>query len=123
MSDIEYECKKCGHIPSQKELQQGRCPICHPRPEPIQVKMEAPGMDVDSRPLGFQMNDIKEMREASGNVKIRSQLVSFLYELMRDHLTPGEVEGLVQRSQVSEVTYTNGWLARYAEHIASRLKD
>lgn len=69
-------------------------------------------------------NENDALRERSGNVKINSKLVSFLYELMRDHLPVGTVEELVRASeQESEVVYTNGWLAQYAEDLANRLKD
>ncbi len=63
------------------------------------------------------------LRERSGTVQINSKLVSFLYELMRDHLPPGTVEELVRASSESDVTYTNGWLALYAQDLANRLKD
>lgn len=65
---------------------------------------------------------IETMRERSGQVDINSYLVSFLYELMRDHLPAGTVEEIVQNStKDSDVRYTNGWLAKYAEDIAARL--
>lgn len=67
--------------------------------------------------------EIARLREASGNVEITSRLVSFLYELMRDHLPPGTVEGIVQTCSDPSVQYTNGWLARYAEDVAKRLLD
>ena len=63
------------------------------------------------------------MRERSEKIEIDSKLVSFLYELMRDYLTPGIVEKLVQASQEPHIVYTNGWLAKYAEDLANRLKD
>jgi hypothetical protein len=64
----------------------------------------------------------KELRERSGHVVINSYLVSFLYQLMRDHLTVADVEMLVRESEEeSVVTYTNGWLAKYAEDLANRL--
>lgn len=67
---------------------------------------------------------IDSLRKRSGTVKINSKLVSFLYELMRDHLPAGTVEQLVQASEdESECVYTNGWLAKYAEDLANRLKD
>lgn len=34
----------------------------------------------------------QKLRIRSGEVNIDSKLTSFLYELMRDHLPPGEVE-------------------------------
>lgn len=64
-----------------------------------------------------------EMLERSGKIKITNKLVSFIYELMRDHITPGVLESIVQNSLDSEVYYTNGWLALYAEDIAKRLTD
>ena len=62
------------------------------------------------------------IRERSGTVEIDSLLVSVLYELMRDYITPGVIEGIVQRSvHDTKVIYTNGWLAKYAEDLALRL--
>ena len=64
-----------------------------------------------------------EMRKRSGEIRIESRLVSFLYELMRDHVPLGIVESIVQASEKEpDVLYTNGWLAKYAEDIANRLK-
>jgi hypothetical protein len=63
------------------------------------------------------------LRQRSGHVVISSRLVSFLYQLMRDHVPPGIVEELVIESEDEpEITYTNGWLAKYAEDLAGRLK-
>lgn len=62
------------------------------------------------------------IRERSGNIEIDSILVSFLYELMRDHITSGVIESIMRNSiKESKVMYTNGWLARYAEDLALRL--
>ncbi len=69
------------------------------------------------------MTTQEALKNRSGNVTIRNKLVSFLYGLLRDHLPAGSVEELVEDSQVSEVTYTNGWLAEYAQDVANRLKD
>lgn len=67
---------------------------------------------------------IATLRERSGTVRINSKLVSFLYQLIRDHVPPGEIEKIVQESEDNpDVTYTNGWLARYAEDLSNRLKD
>ncbi len=65
------------------------------------------------------------LRKLSGEVIINSRLVSFLYMLMRDHLPCGEVEKLVQNDTdtFEDVTFTNGWLATYAQDLADRLKD
>lgn len=67
-------------------------------------------------------DEIKSMRRRSGHIDINSCLVSFLYELMRDHITPGQIEEVLQNSiNDPDVQYTNGWLAKYAEDIANRL--
>jgi hypothetical protein len=64
----------------------------------------------------------KSLKKRSGEVQIDSKLVSFLYELMRDHLPSGVVEKLVMESTYNIPTqYTNGWLAKYAEDLANRL--
>lgn len=57
----------------------------------------------------------------SGGVEDSRRLVSFLYELMRDHLPPGLVEEALRQSPARTTTYTNGWLARYAQDVADRL--
>lgn len=76
------------------------------------------------RNMSLQDDENAKLRESSGSVQINSKLVSFLYELMRDHLPAGEVEKIVRASDSEpNVVYTNGWLAQYAEHLANRLKD
>lgn len=66
-------------------------------------------------------NETDSLRSRSGSVKMDSRLVAFLYELMRDHVTPGEVEAIVQGCSDPNVVYTNGWLALYAADLAARL--
>ena len=69
-------------------------------------------------------NKSESMRERSGSVEINSKLVSFLYELLRDHLPAATVEELVRASEDEpNIVYTNGWLAQYAQDLANRLKD
>jgi hypothetical protein len=65
-----------------------------------------------------------ELRKISGEIDINSKLVSFLYTLMRDHLTPGVIEELVRDAQCGDgdCFYTNGWLAKYADYLANKLK-
>lgn len=64
-----------------------------------------------------------EMRDRSGTIRIKSHLVSFLYQLMRDHVPTATVEEIMLDSSDPDVIYTNGWLALYAEDIAKRLGD
>lgn len=59
----------------------------------------------------------------SGQVIDDRPLVSFLYELMRDHVSPGVLERLVRDSPGIDTTFTNGHLARYAQDMASRLLE
>lgn len=52
-------------------------------------------------------------------------LVTFLYVLMRDHLTPGVVEGIMlghveQGAPMQQ--FSNDWLAAYAVELARRLQ-
>ena len=64
------------------------------------------------------------LREQSGQVKCTGRLISFLYTLMRDEITPGKLEALVQVTESEgdcKNLYTNGWLAKYAENLAARL--
>lgn len=64
------------------------------------------------------------LRHKSGGVTSDDNLVSFLYELMRDHVTPGVVEQVMRNSVARiNVDYTNGWLAEYAKYIAERLRQ
>jgi hypothetical protein len=57
-----------------------------------------------------------------------TRLVSFLYELMRDHVPTSAVEGIVQRDEATnpgmgmdKCVMTNGHLAGYAVELADRL--
>lgn len=72
--------------------------------------------------------ELQRMREKSGSITDNRPLVTFLYRLMRDDLTPGKVEQIMLEAGIDEpvgtpktVTYTNGWLAQLAQDIAYRL--
>jgi hypothetical protein len=60
--------------------------------------------------------------EKSGSVELTGKLEALLYLLMRDHVPPGVVGGLLKELRGGPCTYTNGWLARYAEHVAGELR-
>lgn len=62
-----------------------------------------------------------KLREASGNMDSESKLIAFLYDLMRDHITPGAVEKLLRANENPNASYTNGWLAQYAQYVAAEL--
>lgn len=62
------------------------------------------------------------LRERSGYVTYNDKLISFLYELMRDHIPPGVIEEICCNSiNNCDTIYTNGYLAKYAEDLATRL--
>jgi hypothetical protein len=65
------------------------------------------------------------MTRMGPEVSSRDPLVGFLYVLMRDHLTPGTVEGIlmehVERAAEKERVFSNGWLAEHAKDVAGRL--
>lgn len=64
------------------------------------------------------------MREISGTIKDDDKLVCFIYQLGRDHLSLGKIEEIMMniKNEKMEYTYTNGWLAQYAQDVTSRLK-
>lgn len=70
----------------------------------------------------IEMSENHDLRKRSGEVNSDSKVVSFLYELLRDHLPAATVEELVRNSSVERVHYTNGWLAQYAKDLAIRLQ-
>lgn len=68
---------------------------------------------------------MKKLRERSGDIESEDPLVTFLYILMRDHVTPGVIEGIMfEHVQYDEGgnKFTNGWLANYCKDIAERLR-
>jgi hypothetical protein len=75
-------------------------------------------MDVRTATLESQ----ESLREASGRFQSSRPLVGFLYGLMRDLLPTGKIAELCREAvETAAATYTNGFLARYAEHIADEL--
>ena len=71
----------------------------------------------------MNQNETDALRARSGTVRFNSKLISFLYTLLRDHVSPGDVEKLVREAcSEPDVIYTNGWLALYAEDLAKRLE-
>jgi hypothetical protein len=64
------------------------------------------------------------LRVASGSARTNSRLVSFLYELMRDHVQPGVLQTLlVNTPPDTTAEFTNGFLAGYAEYLAGVLTE
>jgi hypothetical protein len=64
------------------------------------------------------------MKKRSGSVKSTDPLVSFIYDLTRDHVPSGIIEGIMNGlpKEGQEVEFTNGWLAEYSKDVADRLR-
>jgi hypothetical protein len=68
------------------------------------------------------------MHKRSGSVEDDDPIVSLIYILMRDHVSPGEMEKVVRDWEehcergIYASSYCNGWLASYAQDLSSRLK-
>lgn len=65
--------------------------------------------------------------ERSDAVETHDPLVSFFYELMRDHIHPGVVEDILKHSTtlsatLAQLRVNNGWLAQYAQDVVQRLQ-
>lgn len=61
------------------------------------------------------------MRDRSGRVSDRRPLVGLLYDLLRDHVPAGVLEKLVREQIDKQFDFSNGWMAQYAQDLASRL--
>lgn len=76
--------------------------------------------------LNREMVDVKSrdtlLKEASGSVTSNDPMVGFLYDLMRDYIRPGDIERAVENNLYRDTcTFSNGWLAKYAEDIVKTL--
>lgn len=75
----------------------------------------------------FSIEKNDALRERSGTISIKGKLVDFLYTLLRDHLPASKVEELVRDTEYSFEksdglnVYSNGWLALYAQDLATRI--
>ena len=72
------------------------------------------------------MNEqMKELRARSRNVNSSDKLVAFLYDIMRDYMTCGEIEEVMGRikEDKTDCKFCNGYLANYAKDIAKRLRS
>jgi len=76
--------------------------------------------------LNREMVDVKSrdtlLKEASGSVTSDDPMVGFLYDLMRDYVQPGDIERAVENNLYRDTyTFSNGWLAKYAEDVVKTL--
>lgn len=76
-------------------------------------------------------NPNQALVQRSGNFSTNSNLVAFVYELLRDHVLPGDMLKVVDDSAVEHINdsnyeqpmwrLSNGWLAQFARDIVRRL--
>lgn len=72
----------------------------------------------------YETHATLSLRERSGNVRSPNKFVSFVYQLLRDHVSPSDIERCVLDSigpDSNVTTFTNGYLANYAKDIVERL--
>lgn len=75
------------------------------------------------------IREIDRIRKASGDFRTDVRLVAFLYLLARDGLPIGSIENLLDRvsddagGAPSDWSLTNGWLGKWAEDAAGRLRE
>lgn len=85
------------------------------------------GIDISNEILESISNNIcKSLFQDEKKFSVSNdKLTAFLYDLMRDHLTCGVVEKLVQVAQLGDgnVEYTNQHLAKYSQELANRLRN
>lgn len=87
-------------------------------------RMAAETFEAARRQRQHDQDETARLRAESGSVDSDDPLVSFLYELMRDHVPVGVVEQAVSNSPPGRtVQFTNGWLASYAADVATRLRS
>ena len=81
--------------------------------------------DKKEKKVNFNKEANDELKEQSGNLTTHDRLVTFLYMLMRDYITPGDIQSILFNDiidQPKEMELSNGWIGKYAEYVASKLK-
>lgn len=69
---------------------------------------------------------MKHLVDRSGRITSDDKLVLLLYRLLRDHVLPADLEEIVmdiERDNNKHYTFSNGWLAQYAEDILKRIRN
>ena len=65
------------------------------------------------------------LKRESGDYTTDNMFISFFYSLLRDYIHPGDFQKALENTLVNadEHKLTNGWLAKYAEHVYRQLKE
>lgn len=81
--------------------------------------------DEDINQAKVDMTRTEQLRSDSGNVEFSDTLTTFFYLLLRDHLPAGKVEMIIHEviTGADTVLFTNGFLAQYADNLATALKN
>lgn len=71
--------------------------------------------------------DQEALFRASGEVVSDDPLVALFYQLMRDEMPVGRLDALVLEAAAAarrgeRMSFTNGFLARHAQHLAAELR-
>jgi len=79
----------------------------------------------DVKQVKLDMTRMEGLRSDSGNVEFSDTLTTFFYLLLRDHLPAGKVEMIIHEvvNGADSILFTNGYLAQYADNLASALKS
>ena len=96
------------------------------------MKSNMNALNAESKALDAAINsqqavhDLKNvmLRAESGDIMSTDKVENFIYVLLRDHLTAGDVESLTRsvEDDTASVVFCNGWIAQYAKNVAKRLK-
>jgi hypothetical protein len=70
------------------------------------------------------LDHMEKLRNKSGNISFRCGITEFIYVLVRDHMKISDIENLLLKHVNGKKNiYTNGWLAKYSNYVAERLKE
>lgn len=73
-----------------------------------------------------EKNPVVRMRHASGLVEVNDRLAAFIYLLARDHVPSGVIDRVIDyeipQHPTTSFAVTNGWVAKWAEDAANRLR-
>lgn len=106
--DLPMRCSTCGSLfPPANEGQLEEQIKTEKKVDPVMVITDA---------------YVQRMREESGTVKSDDKLVLFLCLLARDWVPTGMIDQLIDYEMSKNGTFTNGWLAKWAEDAAGRLQ-
>lgn len=107
--DLPMRCSTCGSLyPPANETQLETQTAAEKKLDPVMAMVDG---------------HVLRMREESGHAVSNDKLVMFLYLLARDWCPTGTIDELVDYKVPVNGTFTNGWLAQWAQDVANRLTE